>query len=71
MKMMTFNLTDRAAAIAEGWRKNRVASKMISRLVEDRADRFAENDMARPGDRRKLHGTWAEKGEDGIWKAVE
>ena len=69
MKVTTFNLTDRAAAIAAGWQKNRQGSRILSRLIEQYADR----DMvchAKIGDRRKLAGNWCEKTEDG-WVVVE
>jgi len=68
--MMTFNLTDRAATIADGWRLNRKASKMVSQLIEDTADRDLI-DYAKPGDRRKIEGVWAEKSESGRWMVME
>jgi len=66
-QIRTFSLTNRAAGIADGWQKDRLASKIISKMIENAADGFlhAEKPLARMGDLRKLNGLWHELTEDG------
>jgi len=68
--IVTFSLTKRAAAIAEGWQLNRSASKIISKLIENQADGWGF-DESRPGDKRMIAGHEAVKSESGQWLVVE
>jgi len=71
--IVTFSLTRRAAAIAEGWQVNREASALISKLIENQADGHGDVlfDMSKVGDKRMISGHECVKSASGQWLVVE
>jgi hypothetical protein len=68
--IVTFSLTKRAAAIAEGWQLNRSASRIISKLIENQADGLGF-DLSLPGDKRTIKDIRCIKSITGQWMVRE